>query len=88
MLSLRLKSVDYQGDEVKLARWFDWSNIAPALPPEIGKVPLEDVCTLGCRHYVECFDQFLKPCEDWTVVRAPRVMVDDSSWGAVCTGTD
>ena len=82
----KVKSVDYQGDEVKLARWFDWSNIAPALPPEIGKVPLEDVCTLGCRHYVECFDQFLKPCEDWTVVRAPRVMVDDSSWGAVCTG--
>lgn len=82
----KVKSVGYQGDEVKLARWFDWSNIAPALPPEIGKVPLEDVCTLGCRHYVGCFDQFLKPCEDWTVVRAPRVMVDDSSWGAVCTG--
>ena len=34
------RSVDYKGDEVKVARKFSWSNIAPALPREVGKVPL------------------------------------------------
>ncbi|CAL1153513.1 unnamed protein product, partial [Cladocopium goreaui] len=32
------------------------------------------------------FDEYLKAPSDWPTVHAPRVMVDDSSWGAVCTG--
>lgn len=82
----QVKTIDYRGDEVKVGRWFNWNNVAPALPAEIGRVPLEDVCSLGCRHYVLNFDDYLKPSSEWTTVRAPRVMVDDSSWEAVCTG--
>ena len=82
----RVKGVDYQGEEVKVARWCSWGNIEPALPPEIGTVPLEEVCTLGCRHYVESFDQFLKPPSEWVSSKPPRVMVDDDSWGSVCEG--
>ena len=41
------RGVDYKGDEVKTAKYFAWKNIAPALPEEIGRVPLEQVCTLG-----------------------------------------
>lgn len=83
---LQVKSIDYRGDEVKVGRWFTWSNISPALPAEIGKVPLEEVCTLGCRHYVEFFDSYLRPPDQWRAVRPPRVMVNDSSWSEVCTG--
>ena len=47
---------------------------------------MEDVCSLGCHHYVTHFDEYLKPAQEWVTVRAPRVMVDDSSWSAVCRG--
>ena len=68
---LKVKSIDYKG----------WKNIFPALPREIGKVPLADVCTLGSKHYVVHFDQYLKAPNEWSVVRAPRVMVDDDPLG-------
>lgn len=83
---LQVKSVDYRGDEVKVGRWFSWSNISPALPAEVGKVPLAEVCSLGAKHYVEAFDDFLKSPSEWRPVRSPRVMVSDSCWGEVCTG--
>lgn len=82
----RIRSIDYKGDEVQVARYFSWSNIAPALPAEIGRVPLEQVCTLGCKHYVENFDQYLKPESEWEVRKGPRVMVHDHDWDAVCAG--
>ena len=80
------KGVDYRGEEVKVARWFKWSNVGPALPKEVGKVPLQEVCTLGSKHYVEFFDQYLKPQEEWTLTPSPRVMVTDDDWPAVCQG--
>ena len=40
-----IKGIDYKGDEVRVARWIKWENIAPALPREIGRVPLVEVCT-------------------------------------------
>eukprot|EP00435_Cladocopium_sp_Y103_P061691 s362_g23.t1 len=83
---LQVKSIDYRGDEVKVGRWFSWSNISPALPGEVGSVPLEEVCSLGCKRYVQFFDDYLKPPAEWPTVRAPRVMVNDSCWGEVCTG--
>ena len=55
-------------------------------PPEVGRVPLAEVCSLGARHYVEAFDDFLKSPSEWRPVRSPRVMVSDSCWGEVCTG--
>lgn len=82
----RVRTVDYQGEEVKVASWVSWENLAPALPKEIGLVPLENVCTLGCKHYVESIDHFLLPREDWKMGKAPKVMVDDDSWGDVCIG--
>eukprot|EP00438_Fugacium_kawagutii_P027300 Skav202700 [mRNA] locus=scaffold654:350470:356680:- [translate_table: standard] len=80
------RGIDYKGDEVKTARSFTWANISPALPQEIGKVPLAEVCTLGARHYVEHFDLYLKDPETCVLPRAPRVMVPDESWGEVCHG--
>ena len=80
------RTVDYQGEEVKIARSFSWANIAPALPKEIGKVPLSDICDLGTKFYVDNIDLYLKPVAEWKPLTYPRVMVADEDWGAVCSG--
>ena len=80
------RSIDYKGDEVKIAKSFHWDNIRHALPSEVGRVPLEEVCTLGARHYVQNFDSFIKSPSCWEVGRPPRVMVSDDDWPAVCAG--
>ncbi len=82
----RTRSVDYQGDEVKIALQFKWENISPALPKEVGVVPLEEVCQHGARYYVENFDLFLKDKSEWSLVKPPKVMVNDDDWPAVCSG--
>ena len=82
----KIRSVDYKGDEVRVARKFGWKNISPALPGDVGNVPLSEVCTLGCRHYVLHFDQYLKPESEWELLRPPRVMVEEDNWPEVCRG--
>ena len=81
-----VRGIDYKGEEVKVAKWVTWANIGPALPKEIGAVPLEEVCSLGCREYVESFDRFLKPCNLWGKVTQPKVMVEDAAWGEMRAG--
>ena len=80
------RTVDYHGEEVKVARFFRWQNSAPALPPEIGRVRLEDVCSLGSRFYVLHFDDFIRPRECWAPLSSPKVMVRDEDWPQVCRG--
>lgn len=82
----RTRTIDYQGDEIKVALWFKWGDISPALPKEIGVVPLEDVCQHGARYYVQNFDLFLKNRDEWAIVKPPRVMVHDDDWPMVCKG--
>ena len=81
-----VRAIDYKGDEVKVAKWFRWENIGAALPAEVGVVPLEEICSLGCRDYVLNFDNYLKPQEEWPELTCPRVMVTDSDWPQVCHG--
>lgn len=80
------RGIDYKGDEVKTARSFCWNNIRHALPAEVGRVPLEEVCTLGARHYVLNFDAYIKDQSMWVLKKAPRVMVSDADWPDVCRG--
>ena len=80
------RSIDYKGDEIRTAKAFSWSNISPALPKEIGRVPLSEVCAHGSKFYVENFDLYIKPKDKWDLKRAPRVMVSDADWPAVCSG--
>ncbi len=82
----KTRSVDYLGDEVKVAQYFTWENISPALPKEVGRVPLAEVCTMGARHYVLNFGDFIKPKKEWEIKKPPRVMVEDSAWADVCKG--
>ena len=66
------RGIAYKGDEVKTARYFSWENIGHVLPAEVGKVPLEDVCTLGARHYVVNFDIFVKDQSMWVLKKPPE----------------
>ena len=81
-----IRSIDYKGEEVKVARKFCWKNICPALPKEIGRVPLADLCTHGSKHYVMNFDHYLRPRTEWKLPKPPRVMVEEKNWGEVCEG--
>lgn len=81
-----VRSIDYRGDEVRVARYFSWDNISPALPREIGVVPLNEVCQYGARHYVENFDLYLKPRHEWVPPTRPRVMVHEEHWDAAGRG--
>ena len=49
---LKVRTIDYKGDEVKVAQETTWTNIAPALPDEVGTVPLIDVVTKGSLHFL------------------------------------
>ena len=83
---LQVKSIDYKGDEVRLARYFCWENLEPALPQGIGSIPLTEVCDLGTLEFVKCFEECLLP-EDARVYTKPlRVMVEDHAWERVCSG--
>lgn len=80
----RVKGVDYKGEEVLTAQVMRWKNVAPALPPEVGSVSLQHVVELGCRHYVENFEEYLLEVEDQEVVKPPRVLVPPEDWGEFC----
>lgn len=45
--TFQVRGIDYEGDEVKVAKW----------PKEIGAVPWREVCCSGCRRYVGIFHQ-------------------------------
>ena len=81
----RVKGVDYKGDEVLTAQYMSWENVAPALPPEVGSVALEEVLDLGCRHYVLNFEEYLLDPEDQVQVKPPRVMVAPEDWSEFCS---
>ena len=80
------KGVDYRGEEVKLARSFNWAMVEGALPEGVGTLKLEEFCTGGCRHYVEDFERFLLAPALQQLGKTPRVMVADDDWLAVARG--
>ena len=83
---LKVRSIDYKGEEVRVAQYTSWGNLAPALPQEIGTVKLEDVMERGAKHYALNFDSFLVPADAQEYTKPPRVMVEDKHWAEVCKG--
>ena len=85
---LKVRSIDYKGEEVKTAQQTSWDNIAPALPDEVGTVDLEQVVESGCLHYVQHFEEFLLPKEAQAQVytKPPKVMVPMDQWETFCAG--
>ena len=83
---LRVRSVDYKGEEVKTAQRTSWSHVKPALPQEVGTVDLEQVVSGGCLHYVQNFRQYLVPEAAQVYTKPPKVMVSDDQWESMCEG--
>ena len=80
------KTVDYSGEEVKVAQRLRWSSVHPSLPDGVGQLPLEDFCRGGTLHYILNFTDYLVPEDALKVPKAPSVMVESNSWGDLCTG--
>ena len=83
---LQVRTVDYRGEEIRLAKSICWENIEPALPDCIGQIPLDEVCELGTLDFVLRFDDYLVPPESRVYTKPPRVMVEEGSWEQICSG--
>ena len=81
----RTKGADYRGDEILTAQPMRWENVSPALPKEVGTVPLESVLEFGLKHYVEQFEEYLLAEEDQVSVKPPKVMVPPEDWSLFCS---
>lgn len=80
------KGVDYQGEEVRLARKLVWPSVEPSLPTQVGALDLRDFCEGGVLYYVNHFPEFLFPPQDQIIGRPPLVMVDADEWPVVAQG--
>ena len=80
----RVRGVDYKGDEILTAQSMRWENVAPALPREVGGVELDQVVELGCKYYVQNFEEFLLDPKDQIACRPPKVMVPSEAWPTFC----
>ena len=80
------KTLDYSGEEIKVAQRLNWKCVAPSLPDGVGQLPLEDFCRLGTLHYVQHFTEYLVPEDTMQVPKPPTVMVEPGSWDDLCRG--
>ena len=83
---LSVRTIDYKGDEVKVAQITSWENVRRALPSEVGTVPLESVVSKGSLHYTMNFGTYLLPERDQVYTKPPRIMVADGAWEDLCRG--
>ena len=81
-----VKGVDYQGEEIRLARKVTWESIEPSLPQQVGMLDLREFCNAGVLHYVNHFAEFLLPAPDQVLGKPPRVFVDDADWERLARG--
>ena len=82
----RARTLDYSGEEVKVARRFTWQMVEAALPQGVGSLRLTDFCDQGTLEYVVSFEKCLLPPQDQFIGKAPAIMVDHSDWAEVCRG--
>ena len=80
------RGVDYEGEEIKLARPLKWKSLEPALPAEVGKLDIRDFADAGTLHFIDNFESYLLPESDQTIGKAPRVMVAPEDWLEVARG--
>ena len=80
------RTVDYCGEEVKVAQRLEWTRVSASLPDGVGQLPLEDYCRLGTLHFVQNFTSHLLPADMIKVPKPPAVMVEPGSWDEICKG--
>ena len=82
----KTRTVDYMGEEVRVAKPLTWESLEPALPAEVGLLHLRDYCQGGVLHYVDHFTDFLVPTEEQFMGKPPRVNVSEEEWAKVAEG--
>lgn len=80
------RSLDYSGEEVRVAQKVEWSSIEPSLPPEVGCLDIRDFCFGGVYHFITHIDDTIIPVEDQVRLKPPSVMVRDLLWEEVAQG--
>lgn len=80
------RGMDYQGDEVKVAKKITWKGVAGSLPSEVGTLDILEFCEGGVRHFIENMEDYLVPSEMQVLGKTPRAMVDDDEWPEVARG--
>ena len=80
-----LRGIDYKGDEILKAQSIAWANVSPALPLEVGQVPLTEVVELGTKEYVLNFEDYLLPENEQVYTKPPVVRVAPDDWELLCT---
>ena len=82
----RFRGIDYQGDEIKLARKVTWEGIEPSLPEQVASLDLRDFCEGVVLHYVNNIHDYLLPEDVQALGPTPKVMVDQCEWKQVAEG--
>ena len=80
------KGIDYSGEEVRVARSFQWKMVEAAFPEGVGSLDLLSFCDGGTRSYVSEFERFLLPPQDQSLGKTPATMVSQEHWAEVCLG--
>ena len=80
------KGIDYQGEEIQVAKRIKWESIEPSLPDQVATLDLRDFCEGGVRYYVDHFEEFLLPVEDQMIGKTPSIMVDNEEWEILASG--
>ena len=80
------KGIDYDGEEVKLARKIKWESIEPSLPKEVGQLCLSEFCGDGVLHYIDHFSDFLVDPNEMELSKPPCVMIDSEDWPEIAHG--
>ena len=80
------KTLDYCGEEIKLARKIRWESIEASLPDEVGRLDVREFISDGVLHYVNNFSDFLIPEHEMNFGKPPSVMVEKDEWPFIAEG--
>ena len=80
------RSLDYAGEEVKLAIPISWRSVEASLPPEAGSLDIRDFCSGGVLHFINNIDETIIPEECQHPMKCPSVMVCEGDWEALAFG--
>ena len=82
----KYRGINYQGEEIRLARKLTWEGIEASLPEEVASLDIREFCTGGVLHYINNFEHFMIPKEDQVLGPPPKIMVETGEWSKVARG--
>lgn len=80
------RGVDYQGEEVQVAKTITWEGIKASLPAEVASLDSRDFTEGGVRYFIDHFEEYLIPDDMQWIGKPPKTMVDEREWPRVVNG--